>query len=157
VHITNLPPGVLGVTYQNTIWIDQTAAGYGWFTGLVSGDWSLVAGNQFQAAADSLANGHIDLLTVVLHELGHVLGFESIDPAIQSQDWMTATLGTGIRRLPDLAGANSGPLIPLTNPSPADGPLPVGIFDPYFESGRGSDTGLFGDLANFILIGSGGL
>jgi len=59
--------------------------------------------------------------------------------------------------LPDLAGANSGPLIPLTNPSPADGPLPVGIFDPYFESVLGSDTGLFGDLANFILIGSGGL
>ena len=33
-------------------------------------------------------------------------------------------------------------------------PLPVGIFDPYFESTLGSDAGLFGDLANFILIGS---
>jgi hypothetical protein len=160
VHITNLPPGVLGVTYQNTIWIDETAAGYGWFTdvSLSSADAfaQSVGGNQFLATPDSPANGHIDLLTVVLHEFGHVLGFESIDPTIQSQDWMTATLAAGVRRLPDPAGANSGPLIPFTNPVPGspDGSLPVGIFDPYFENVLGLDNSLFGDIGNFVLIGS---
>jgi hypothetical protein len=37
---------------------------------------------------------------VVTHELGHVLGFASIDPSILDHDWMTATLGTGVRRSP---------------------------------------------------------
>jgi hypothetical protein len=148
--------------YQNTIWIDQTAAGFGWFTDVSlasSAAFSQTLGaSEFQAAVDSPANGHIDLLTVVLHELGHVLGYESIDPSIQGQDWMTSTLGTGIRRLPDPAGTNSGPLISYSNPLPADGsqdgPLPVGILDPYFESLLGLDNPLFGDVANFVLIGS---
>jgi hypothetical protein len=54
--------------------------------------------------ASSPASRHVDLLTVVMHELGHVLGFPSIDPATLGHDWMTATLGTGIRRLSDPAG-----------------------------------------------------
>jgi hypothetical protein len=49
------------------------------------------------------ASRHADLLTVVMHELGHVFGYASIDPAVSGHDWMTATLGTGIRRLPDPA------------------------------------------------------
>lgn len=49
------------------------------------------------------------MLTVVTHELGHVLGFASIDPAIVADDWMTATLATGVRRLPD-------PLTPDASP-----------------------------------------
>jgi hypothetical protein len=100
-YITNLPGQLLGLTSGNSIWIDQNAKGYGWYTGLVGAGWSLVTGNEFQAVAGSPAIGHVDLLTVVTHELGHVLGFASIDPAIQGHDWMTATLGTGIRRYPD--------------------------------------------------------
>jgi hypothetical protein len=47
-------------------------------------------------------------LTVVTHELGHVLGFASIDVGIPGHDWMTATLATGTRRYPDPA-RGSGP------------------------------------------------
>jgi len=43
----------------------------------------------------------------VLHELGHVLGYADIDPALEADDWMTATLGTGIRRLPDPLSAEN--------------------------------------------------
>jgi hypothetical protein len=59
--------------------------------------------NETQAAPGSPAYGHVDLLTVVTHELGNVLGFASIDAGILNHDWMTATLGTGVRRSPDAA------------------------------------------------------
>jgi hypothetical protein len=105
-HITSLPGLLLGATVGNSIWIDETAKGYGWYTA-VSGPWSLVVGNEYRAAAGSPAAGQVDLLTVVTHELGHVLGLDSIDPATLGHDWMTATLGTGLRRYPDRFKANA--------------------------------------------------
>jgi hypothetical protein len=62
-----------------------------------------VTGNEMQAVQTSPAFGHADLLTVVTHELGHVLGFDSINPSLLGHDWMTATLGLGVRRYPDHA------------------------------------------------------
>src|SRR5437867_2693786 len=41
-----------------------------------------------------------DLLTVMTHEVGHVLGFGSIDVAILDGSIMTLTLGLGERRDP---------------------------------------------------------
>jgi hypothetical protein len=81
--IVDLHTVLLGVAYETTIWIDQDAAGHGWYLG-----------------GASRAFDGVDLLTVVTHELGHLLGFDSIDPAVLTNDWMTATLPTGVRRLP---------------------------------------------------------
>jgi hypothetical protein len=39
----------------------------------------------------------MDLLTAVMHELGHVLGYEDVDPA--AEDLMSETLDTGVRHL----------------------------------------------------------
>jgi hypothetical protein len=64
-----------------------------------------LAAREFQADASSPAFGHVDLLTVVTHELGHVLGFASVNPMLQAHDWMTETLATGIRRFADPAAA----------------------------------------------------
>jgi predicted Zn-dependent protease len=47
------------------------------------------------AAGGSPANERVDLLTVVLHELGHVLGFEHTD----SYSVMHEELPLGTRRL----------------------------------------------------------
>jgi len=108
-NITALAAPLLGLTSGDTIWIDQNAEGYGWYTGLSNSAFPHhVAGREFQASASSPARGKVDLLTVVLHELGHVLGYADIDPALEADDWMTATLGTGIRRLPDLVSAENG-------------------------------------------------
>jgi hypothetical protein len=109
-RLASLPGSLLGLTYQNTIWIDQSAQGYGWYVDVSpssNGSFTQVTGaNEVQAVPGSPAYGHVDLLTVVTHELGHVLGFASIDASILDHDWMTATLGTGVRRYPDAANEN---------------------------------------------------
>jgi uncharacterized repeat protein (TIGR01451 family) len=75
LHLANLPGGELGFTAGGEIWIDQTAAGWGWAVNGGSG---------------------MDLLTVVSHELGHVLGFEHSGTGV-----MEAALPPGVRRVPE--------------------------------------------------------
>jgi hypothetical protein len=51
------------------------------------------------ADSASEAYGDMDLLTVVMHELGHVLGLEDLDP--DTHDLMSETLDAGVRQLAD--------------------------------------------------------
>jgi hypothetical protein len=81
--------------------IDINAAGYGWFVDTTPYDDSEFDEyfGQLQANPSSPASGDMDLLTVVMHELGHVLGFEDIDSGEYAHDLMSATLDAGVRRL----------------------------------------------------------
>ena len=45
----------------------------------------------------------MDLLTVVMHELGHVLGLPDDSDLTSAADLMDETLATGTRRLPSAA------------------------------------------------------
>jgi hypothetical protein len=65
ITIGDLPGGQLGWTDGGLTTIDATAAGFGWWTGLSAG-----------------GAGQMDLLTVVLHELGRVLGYTTDDAAL---------------------------------------------------------------------------
>jgi len=97
IQITDLPGRYLGVTLDNVIYIDRDAAGHGWFIDSTPG-----ADEEFSGGMSSNADVYhrVDLLTVVSHELGHVLGLEDLDPLSHEADLMAATLATGHRRLP---------------------------------------------------------
>jgi hypothetical protein len=97
VKVGDLSGNILGETQGKTIWIDRDAAGYGWFVDatpsddvefLASGLSSLIA--QKNSDADLRA----DLLTVVMHEIGHILGYS--DTA--ADDLMDSMLPLGTRR-----------------------------------------------------------
>jgi hypothetical protein len=102
--VTDLPAGNLGRAPLggSVIYLDANGAGYGWFidpTPMDDAEFPLVTVTGLHAAAGSPAAGRMDLLTVVLHELGHVLGLDSVyggDPA----ELMDANLDPGERRLP---------------------------------------------------------
>jgi hypothetical protein len=86
--ITNLPTGQLaeatitgydklGRPNTATISIDDDANGVGWFLDTTPADNSEFTGtdNYLQATPNSPASGKYDLLTAILHEMGHTLGF----------------------------------------------------------------------------------
>jgi hypothetical protein len=96
VEIIDLPGTTLGVASSTIIWIDVNAAGHGWFVDLTPSE-----NSEFDPAlADSLAAGRVDLLTVLTHELGHVLGLDDdygADP--YTGDVMAWALPPGVRRI----------------------------------------------------------
>ncbi|MEH6909626.1 MAG: DUF4347 domain-containing protein [Oceanicoccus sp.] len=65
-----------------TINLDSNAAGYGWHA----------------ASDDSVAADQFDLLTVLMHEMGHILGVDH--DVVPMTDLMAETLSTGQRLLP---------------------------------------------------------
>jgi Ca2+-binding RTX toxin-like protein len=97
--IADLPGLTLGEAIGNTVLIDTDAAGYGWFIDPTPHDDTEFKpqgrGGELVALTSSPAFGDMDLLTVVMHELGHVLGFADVNP--QTQTLMSATLSTGER------------------------------------------------------------
>jgi ribosomal protein S16 len=89
--IADLSGSQLGKTDGKAVYIDVDAAGYGWFVDSTpSTDTAFTYGSALEAAE------RIDLLTVVEHELGHVLGLDDLNAL--SSDVMARTLGTGTRR-----------------------------------------------------------
>ena len=99
--ISDLPGAYLGEAEANRIQIDTNAAGYGWFvdpTPAADEEFTPTPiANQLQAI-DPRAVDHIDLLTVVEHELGHVAGYGDLDAL--ADNLMSGVLGVGIRRNP---------------------------------------------------------
>ena len=93
----------LGRAFEDTILIDTDAAGYGWFVDTTPYDdvefSRLNEEGELVADSASDAYGDMDLLTVVMHELGHVLGLEDLDP--DTHDLMSETLDAGVRQLAD--------------------------------------------------------
>jgi hypothetical protein len=96
--------GVLALTEMggSVVTLDATAAGYGWFVDPTPADDSefgnVVSLGELQAGPGSPAFGRIDLLTVVEHELGHVLGLGDLDPLAAPHDLLSETLAVGVRR-----------------------------------------------------------
>jgi VCBS repeat-containing protein len=99
IGIDNLADGVLGQTVGTAITVDVNGAGWGWFvdpTPSENSEFGHTHSATELAATAGEASGHMDLLTVIEHELGHVLGLEHSQSA---GDVMDDSLDVGIRRM----------------------------------------------------------
>ena len=78
IVFADLPGNAVGQTIGNTITLDINAAGHGWFidpTPGVNEEYVATSNpNEWVARVGSEASGKMDLLTVLTHEAGHVLG-----------------------------------------------------------------------------------
>ncbi|HEY7759786.1 MAG TPA: hypothetical protein VIA64_10275 [Burkholderiales bacterium] len=111
VSIADLPGLALGQTLGNTITLDIDAGGHGWFvdtTPMDDAEFRRGAAGSLVARAHSTAHGRMDLLSAVMHELGHVLGHEHEESGV-----MADLLAPGLRSVPVEA---------LLQPAPAVAP-----------------------------------
>jgi hypothetical protein len=131
VQVVNLGGPYLGFASGRTIWLDANAAGWGWFVDKTP--WS---DSEFTTPGDQGEQGRMDLLTVLLHEMGHVLGLGHEDEGV-----MQETLPAGTRRLPaadeaSTAGTPARPLAggPASTPGAVRFPSAPHALDRYFAS-----------------------
>ncbi|MGF6310581.1 hypothetical protein ABIB82_004666 [Bradyrhizobium sp. i1.8.4] len=114
--VADLAGQVIGLESAGHITIDSDAAGHGWFIDPTPSDnfeftQALNAsGTDLLTNSSTAAAGHLDLLTAVAHELGHVLGLPDSSSPSDVHDLMYIGLADGERRLPsaaDVAQADS--------------------------------------------------
>jgi len=104
----NLPSGELAQASPGQIVIDRTAAGYGWFVDSAPGEDQEFVADSSDAqlhALDPQAVDQMDLLTVVEHELGNVVGLKDLDSS--TTDLMSGQLAAGVRRVPTAADVDA--------------------------------------------------
>jgi hypothetical protein len=110
----------LGYTVNTHITLDLDAAGHGWFVDTTPADDLEFSVEQIDgglaAGPESEAYGDMDLLTVVMHELNHVLGVEDL-PA-DEPDLMSGTLDDGVRYDADASTGDGAPLVRMEDTGP---------------------------------------
>src|SRR5688572_6318637 len=134
VAVGDLEPPAIATTAGSSITIDADAAGRLWHTGTASGP------------AD--ANAGVDLVTVLAHEIGHVLGFGDLDPASFANEVMTNSIEPGVRRATIGAHTWTVPVSGTASAALATGTLTVGaasmpqgfVSDIVVVGGTGVDT-----------------
>lgn len=87
IGIADLGGTTLGLASGSTIWLDDNAAGWGWFVDATPRDDS-----EFTMPGDQGEQDRMDLLAVVMHELGHLLGHDHDEEGV-----MAETLAAGVR------------------------------------------------------------
>ncbi len=99
--IADMPGIYLGTSSANGIQLDSDGAGFGWFIDRTPGDDVEFGGTgtALTGLSGSAAN-RIDLLTVVLHELGHAIGLEDTYLSTNSSNLLYGYINPGERRLP---------------------------------------------------------
>jgi hypothetical protein len=95
VHLADLPTNVLGWTIDgsHTVWIDADAAGHGWNIEKYEGRRTKDEAGSAIPHSDFRIPTSMDLLTVLAHELGHVIGHGHDNGG----GLMSPTLDAGVR------------------------------------------------------------
>jgi hypothetical protein len=114
--VVDLPGELLGLTVDLTVYIDVNAAGYGWFLDSTPADdseFGLERTNGLLPTNENeVAFGRMDLLTVLMHEIGHVLGLDhDLSP---TNNLMGETLAPGVRKVAGDGHAKAGHSGPVT-------------------------------------------
>lgn len=100
VDVADLEGDLLGLTTGNSIVIDLNAAGVGYFIDVTPTD-DLEFQTATGQAVDASARDRIDLLSVIAHELGHILGWGDLPLEANPSHFMADRLAVGQRRLPE--------------------------------------------------------
>ena len=130
--VAELPLARLATVEGGDILVDLTAAGWGWFVDPTPDKdeefepSSAVTGERL-AKPDGPAAGKMDLLTALMHEMGHMLGKPDLAPASSPGDLMAETLPVGVRRGPIAIAASSTQSAALETALPAGESLTVRI------------------------------
>ncbi|MDQ6438139.1 Ig-like domain-containing protein [Mesorhizobium sp. LHD-90] len=110
--------------------LDADAAGYGWFVDATPGDDAefAVTGTRgmLGATADGGADGHMDLLGTIMHEMGHALGLEDSYALTDRGDIMYGYLSAGIRRLVEDGRADDAVAGAVTSEEFIGAPISIG-------------------------------
>jgi hypothetical protein len=106
LQLAELPLDTLGWSSRDqwVVFLDRDAAGQGWFIDPSPGD-----SDEFEwnaeidwLASDPAAASGVDLLTAIMHELGHLLGAEHSESGL-----LSPRLRPGVRRLPHPADVDA--------------------------------------------------
>jgi hypothetical protein len=159
VQVMNLGTTILGLEAGGVITINLTAAGYNWYVsagsassqafGLVGPDGESLAG------LGSPAANEVDLVTVLEHELGHLLG---LPDNADGGDLMDITIGLGVRREP--IGADMAAVAPASSTAGvfnASIPLPrvaVPLSQSYPSNGPVTPSTVDAALASMLSAGA---
>src|SRR5205814_5433304 len=116
-EVTDLTNAYLAESSGNRILVDRSAEGKGWFLDATPQDDSefanALAATRRLTDPQSAPAGHVDLLTAIMHEMGHKLGLGDSYSQKDRDNLMYGYLTVGERRLPSngqapvVAGASS--------------------------------------------------
>jgi hypothetical protein len=155
-QVGDLGGAYLGITSGNIITIDRAAAGYGWFVDPTPVDerefGAANATGEFRAVVNGPAAGRVDLLTVVSHELGHVLGLPDVPGS--DDGLMAETLAPGVRRVP--SGASLPPTVVAAPTAATTGPgldVAYGQLPLSFEANQGQTQSFQVEAAGLMVEG----